>query len=601
VPSRAPSRGSDLHAGRLVGLLAAWWLWMPAGAVVIWLISYLLFGGYGQQAQGYVLFLQANLFPHNSLADPAPLFWIWAFVGLAGTLGITLVTRAHFRPRWPVALGGLVIVAAMGISFAYVYSGLWDHDKHEARYYAQGTVFYAPSVSPAPSSLRPLTDTALAAAPGSGCDYLGTADVPSCIRIGSMPDFNWAPRTASYEAAGHIMADSSALASQVNVMAPTVHYLPGMVSGQGVWTAILDGSGTRPTEGVAVWNGESNTVSICQFQGSDLFNRAFGGTGGDSLRNLIAQRFPSLVYTDHDVSGFCSGSGSGARPEIVIPVERQVGVNDFTVLEPAGILVLTGSLGGDPSMAYHPTVKAGQYPGQVYPLSIVKAQLAAAEWAAGRGNMDNAGFGYGLTSVDTNSFNPGEYVLRSNTDGHLYFVTPLTPRNSSSQAVVAYAVERADEVTSGLNPLMIYVEGDQANQTSMTVLESRMTTYINQVAPSLLASGSGGELLEIIPYGQSMWRGFVDIDGVTQDFIDMSSSGTITPSLVSLPGRLSGQGPVASGSPSSGSSPPPGGSLSSGCGGNPATMPTSKLAQCIQEFAKALSQRAQSPAPRPTR
>jgi hypothetical protein len=117
------------------------------------------------------------------------------------------------------------------------------------------------------------------------------------------------------------------------------------------------------------------------------YYRAFGGTGGDSLRNLIAERFPSLVYTDHDISGFCRGSGSGARPVIVIPVERQVGVNDFTVLQPAGILVLTGSLSGDPSMAYHPTVKAGQYPGQVYPLSIVRrssprpsARRAAATW-----------------------------------------------------------------------------------------------------------------------------------------------------------------------------------------------------------------------------
>ena len=71
---------------------------MPAGAVVIWLVSYLLFGGHGQQAQGYVTFLQAHLFPHNSLADPTPLFWIWAFTGLAGTLGITYGTDlAHRR------------------------------------------------------------------------------------------------------------------------------------------------------------------------------------------------------------------------------------------------------------------------------------------------------------------------------------------------------------------------------------------------------------------------------------------------------------------------------------------------------------------------
>ena len=32
----------------------------------------------------------------------------------------------------------------------------------------------------------------------------------------------------------------------------------------------------------------------------------------------------------------------------------------------------------------------------------------------------------------------------------------------------------------------------------MTLLESRMTTYINQVEPSLLTSGNGGALQEII-------------------------------------------------------------------------------------------------------
>ena len=112
----------------------------------------------------------------------------------------------------------------------------------------------------------------------------------------------------------------------------------------------------------------------------------------------------------------------------------------------------------------------------------------------------------------------------------------------------------------------------------------------------MLASGSGGQLLEIIPYGQSMWRGFVDIDGVTQDYIDMSSTTTITPSLVALPGRLTGQ-PGAQPGAQPGSQP----AGAAGCGGNPATMTTSQLAQCIQQFAKALSQRAQSPpaTPRP--
>jgi hypothetical protein len=575
---------------RLVVVLAVWWLWMPVGAVLSWVIRHFLFGGYGQQDQGYVLFLQSALFPHGSPVDATPLFWIWVIVGLAGTLVIVgTLGRGQPGRAAVIALTCLAIVAA----FVFMWTGFWNSDKDVARYYGQQTVFYAAGISPAPSSLRALTGSAHRVSGSVRCDYAGTADVPSCIRIGTMPDFNWNPRTASYEAASTIMSDSSALASQVNVMAPTVHYLPDGDAGHGVWTAVLDGSGTRPAEGVAVWDGQSNTARICQFQGADSFDRAFGGQGGDSLGNLIAQRFPSLTYTDKDISGFCAGSGPAARPVIVIPVTRQVAWYDRTVLAPAGILVLRGSPSGRPSMTYQRTVRPGEYPDQVYPESIAVDQVEATQWAAGRGNMNNAGFGYQETSVDTNFVNPGEYVLRSNTDGHFYFVTPLTPRNSGSQAVVAYAVERADEVGSGLNPLTIYVQSDAANPVSMTVLVSRMTAYINQVAPGLLTSGAGGQLQEVIPYGGGMWRGFVDISGVTQDYLDISSNANATPKLYTVAGKLATQGGGA-GSPA----PPP--AATAGCGGNPAQMPAGQLARCIQQFAAALSQREQAPAPTPS-
>lgn len=589
------SRGTSHHSGpRLattLALLAVWWLWMPLGALIIWLVKHAIFGGYGQQDQGYVLFLQSDLFPHGSLAGATPLFWLWAFTGLTVSLVIVSAYRMRRAVRVPVTLG---LLAAMGLAFAATWAGLWNNDKDLGRYYSQRTVFYVPGMHPAPSSLRALTSTAR---PGTGrCAFAGSADVPSCIRIGPLPDFDFDPRSASYEAASTIMGDSSALASQVNVLGPTVHYLPGTGGGHGVWTAILDGSGTRPTEGVAVWDGQSNTAAICQFQGADSFSRAFGGRGADSLRNLIAQRYPALNYVDHDVSGFCAGSGPAARPVIVIPVTRQVGYGSRTVLAPAGVLVLRGSRGGDPSLTYQPTVRPGEYPGQVYPESVAVAQIDATTWAAGRGELDNSGFGFGLTLVDTNASNPGEYVLRSDTDGHFYFVTPLTPRNSGSQAVIAYAVERADQVTSGrLNPVSIYVQGDSADPVSMTVLESRMTTYINQVEPSLLTSGNGGALQEIIPYGTGMWRGFVDIGGVTQDYIDMSGNVNVAPRFFSVSGVLVGHGGTGT--------PGPGGSSGqgSGCGGDPATMTTSQLAGCIQKFAKALSDRAKSPSASPSK
>ena len=189
-------------------------------------------------------------------------------------------------------------------------------------------------------------------------------------------------------------------------------------------------------------------------------------------------------------------------------------------------------------MTYQRVVRPGQYPDQVYPESVAVEQIDAAQWAAGRGNLDNSGFGYDVTSVDTNSVNPGEYVLRSNADGHFYFVTPLTPRNSGSQAVVAYAVERADETGQGLNPLKIYTESDSANPISLSVLVSRMTAYINNVAPGLLTTGAGGQLQEVIPYGNGMWRGFVDISGVTQDYVDISGNSNVTPRLYAVSGQL---------------------------------------------------------------
>jgi hypothetical protein len=408
-----------------------------------------------------------------------------------------------------------------------------------------------------------------------------------------MPAFDWDPRSASREAAATIIANSGALASNVQVMNQSEHYLPGSAPGSGVWTAILDGTGTRPLEGVAVWDGTSNSVRICQFQGSDSINRSFGGTGADSLGNLIAERFPALDYAGQDISGYCDGSGAAAHPVIVIPVERQIGWKDRTVLQPSGLIVVTGSPSGAPTMTYHATVKPGEFPDQVYPWSIAQAQLQEADWAAGRGNMDNAGFGYSQTTIGSNAANSGQYVMRSLSDGHIYFVTPLTPRGSQSQVIVGYAVERADETGSDLNQLDIYTLPDRDDQTSMSELQSRMTTYIDQIAPELLNSGTGGALEEIIPYGNGMWRGFVDLNGITQAYVDISADTTVTPSLVSLPGLdVTGVGSTPSTSPSTSpgtgsSAPTPSAGLD--CSGNPASMSANHLAECIKEFAAALA------------
>ncbi|MCX4744327.1 hypothetical protein OG455_02150 [Kitasatospora sp. NBC_01287] len=589
--------------------LALWWLWMPLGALLVWLVKHEVFGGFGQQDQSYVLFLRAEFFPHGWPLGAAPLFWVWVFIGLVGSLIIIpLVDEGAFGSwdvmSWPRRVVMVGLVLATLLSAVRTGTGLWDNDKEVGRFYAAATVLDVPGGGRAPASVLPVTDHAK---PGGGgrCDLVGTGDVPSCVKTAPMPDFDFDPRTASYGAATTALSAGSGLASRVRLMQHSVHYLPGAQPGKGVWTAVLDGSGLQPTEGVALWDGSSNTVSSCEFQGDHAFDRAFGGDGANSLRNLLAQRFPALVYDDQDIWGYCDGSDpSTAAPVIVISVERQVAFADRTVLQPAGVLVLKGSPSGRPVIDYRAVVHPGELPGAAYPASVVRDQIHEVQWLAGRGAKDDSSFGYSHTSADTNAGNPGEFLLRSDTDGHFYYVTPLVPRDSSSQAIVAFAVVQADQVGNGLNELHVYVRADSDPAVNLSGLTSRMVSWISQQTSVTVTSGTGGELQEIIPFGHDMWRGFVDIDGQTQDYVDLSADASVTPNLVFLKGSIPAPGgaqPPASPSPSPaspGAAPPgspapgPAPSGSVDCGGDPAELTPGQLSACISAFAGELQRRA---------
>ncbi|RKE23030.1 hypothetical protein [Streptomyces sp. TLI_171] len=573
---------------RWVAGLVGWWLWMPLLGALVWGVKHVLFGGFGQQDQSYLLLIERELFPHGGVVDATPLFWLWLSVGLAGTAaaGGVLADGRTARARWLRVAVAAVVLAMLG-SLVRTGTGLWDDDKDAGRFYAAATVLDVPaSGAGTPRSVLPVTENAR---PGDGerCDLVGTADVPACVKTAPMPDFGFEARTASYAAATKALTDSAGLTSGVNLMGHSLHYLPDASKGSGVWTAVLDGSGEQPMEGVAVWDGGSNSVASCAFRGDHAFGRAFGGTGAVSLRNLLAERFPDLVYSDQDIWGYCDGADlRTAQPVVVISVARQIAWKQRTVLEPAGVLVLRGTADGRPSMTYRPSVGPGELPGAVYPASVVRSQIHEVQWLGGRGAKDERGFGYDHTSASTNANNPGEFLLRSKLDGHLYYVTPLVPRESTSQVVVAFAVVQADAVGGGLNELHVYVRGDDAPTVNLDVLASRMVSYMAQQTAITISTGRDGALQEIVPFGKDMWRGFVDFNGQTQDYIDLSGDATVTPNLVSLRGSVT----------------PPGGQPSrpsgEGCGADPAQLTTAQLADCVADLSKALQGRVQdSPAP----
>ncbi|MFF4381129.1 hypothetical protein [Kitasatospora sp. NPDC001547] len=595
--------------------LAVWWLWMPLVAALVWLVKHAVFGGFGQQDQSYVLLVERLFLPNGGVLDAAPLFWIWAAIGLGGTVvAVTYVAResgAGYR-GWRTRLTLAAVLLALAGSLVRAGTGLWDDDKDEGRYYAAATVLDIPAGGAGtPRSVLPVTEHTRAG-DGGRCDLVGTADVPACVKTAPMPDFDFEARTASYAAATKALTDSAGLTSGVHLMGHSLHYLPDAAPGGGVWTAVLDGSGEQPMEGVAVWDGRSNSVATCAFRGEHAFGRAFAGTGAVSLRNLLAERFPDLVYSDQDIWGYCDGADPRtAEPVVVISVARQRGWRQRTVLEPAGVLVLRGSPDGRPDATYRADVAPGELPGAVYPASVVRSQIHEVQWLGGRGAKDDRGFGYAHTSASTNAVNPGEFLLRSKADGHLYYVTPLVPRESSSQLVVAFAVLQADRVGGGLNDLHVYVRGDDGPAVNLDVLASRMVSYMAQQTSISISAGPGGALQEIVPFGRDMWRGFVDFNGQTQDYIDLSGDATVTPNLVSLSGDITAPGggrpapaptpaptgPAPTGQPSTAppTAPPP--APAGGCGGDPAQLTTSQLASCVAELSKALQGRVQDPAP----
>src|SRR5262249_16028824 len=237
-------------------------------------------------------------------------------------------------------------------------------------------------------------------------------------------------------------------------------------------------------------------------------------------------------------------------------------------------------------LAYQPDVKPGGLPGKVYPATLVDTQVTEASWAAGRGSMNNGGFGYEPTNSAAQQGHTSDYLLRDTATGRLGAVTPLTLRNSSSQLFIAYAVELADSGTAGqLNQMSIYVlaPGDP-RQINVDTMEAEARNWLASQQPGFISSG--GSLLEFTPVGGNMWRAYGGRNGRGGYPAHIDATGKVAPTLTSV-------SPIGPTTPAGG-----GGSPSTAVCGKPlASLSTAQLAFCLRQFADQLSQREGQPAP----
>jgi hypothetical protein len=575
---------------RIVKTLA-WWAWMPAAAWLFWAVLHFLFGGIGVWEQWWRLTVVRSWWlPGGGLGHPTFLFWLWVAIGLAGT---AFIMGGGLDDRYvDTAPGGTPVAVAAGIGAAVVVAypmpvALWDNDKDAGRHYNAATVFHDTKGAAPPSSLGYLLEGSRPG--GAGCDARGRHDVASCIRHDRLEGIrSFEGRTSSFASAHAMMEHAASPAPKVDAWEPSITYFYNSVPGQvGVWSAILDGSGkATPTYGIATWDGKTNNVQVgCRFNvgANNRFDRAFAGQRGNSLRNLLAEKYPDYRYDDSDVWGYCKGD----RPVIVVAVSRQEAVGHRTVDTAAGVLILEGGRDGV-AHRHQANVKAGELPGPVYPDSLVERQTDATAWAAGRKWRQRASFGFKPTTDDVQAGNTSEYLLRG-PDRRLYFVTPLSPNASKSQAFIAYAVTAADAVTSGrLNRMDVYVlpDGDR-RVANLNTLVGQATNAVRSADPTFL--NTKGELEEFTPLGGDMWRVFGVRRGITEFYVDLSATGRTAPRTVAVAGAPpAGQTPPAGQAPQPGQTPAP---SASPCAKPPRQMDQREIADCMKALSDELRTR----------
>lgn len=505
---------------KILGALALWWLWIPIIVGILYVITHFLAGGLGVQKESWDLFFNSNVWHWHAL------FWWYLLIGGLGTIVIAIMASEDKSDGLVVGAFSLVGVFLLILGIFQVVTISANSDKHAARYYDSATTVMVPNLNSPPSSLSYLFKGGLQQADG-GCKESATSDVPVCIKQGNLPRSGWEARVSSSQGALTVMNRTSGTSQNVDLLTDSLTYLNANGK-HAVWSAIRDGKGAiTPTEGVVEWNGQETTPTECYFKGKYEINKAIWGAKANSLSNVLANKYPTMFWKSANVYGFCKGN----EPVIVFEMEEQQSYNGLQLTVPAGAVLVTGSPSGDPVFTYES--HSDNLPGGAYPITEAATQRQDLNWIAGRKWMA-AGFGFDTSSASANAANDSEYLLKSNANGHLYWVTPLTLSSSNSDLFVAYVTVRADTVTAGhLNPATLYVLNSNDNRViNIDNLEASARDFVSQQNPGFFSSG--GSLIEYTPVDGNEWRAFGEINGRVVYRLDIAADNSVAPVLTNL-------------------------------------------------------------------
>ncbi len=502
---------------------------------------------------------------------------VWGFIVLAiYVLGIAAFIANREKKRAEL-LAAVIAASALALGLVGGLISLWNNDKDGARSFAGSTNFVVSDISNLPSAMKPLTEGATVVDNA----IVGIHDVPGKIVEGNF-DYTWEQRVASARGADIVMSRTSGSIPNTYLLSDSLSYVYGN-EGTGAWTAIRDGHNKTPVWGVVEWDGSRKQPTSCKFDSNNAINYAFDGKWGRNLSDLIAHKYRELLYVPADMWGYCNNG----QATIVIPVVEQKAFSNRTTTRSAGVLIISGSPSGEPTIEHRTSVKAGELPGPAYSSSLVDQQISAIEWQAGRKNKNRLQFGFERTNVSSQASNNGNYLLRNTTDGRIYWVNPLTPRSSDSQQLTAFSIVPADQATAGqLNEQRVYVANDDAIVANLDDLESRVIQSVSDKNAGFFTGEKPGSIVEFLPIDANTWQVFAERNARVIYRIVIDSDARIQPVVY----NISGDTQTNTGEPPSES--PSGNNDSTGLNcSQPSQLSEADLANCISQLSNELQKR----------
>lgn len=534
---------------------------------VIWLIiwGFVAIGGHGPTfLHGTRGFIQTAFFPGGM---PTPFFCIVAAI----LIGIALIVCATDSDGLVGLAWFVAVVMVLGSISLGIVKGI-THDIIASDYYLQDTTIQVTDTENLPTLLEKYVNQ-------------GSMEVP--IEEGDLT-MSWIPRVASLTGATNVLSKASGSVNNAQLMTDTVTYLYGE-GDAGTWTAIRNTEGQQDIYGISSWNGtgDANRVQTCQFEDDYELNMNFGGSWGKSLWNSVVNTYPSFFYNESDMWGYCDDG----EPIIVIPGVRLTHTDMRSVDAPGGVVTLRGSLSGQPVLEMFTDIKPGDFPGPVYPQRLVDSQRNSLDWAAGFWQSVNERFGFDVTNVDSQSGNSSNYLLKSEENGRLYWVTPLKPQGSEDQTLIAYSIIAADELSTDLNPQTVHVLneiGDPRVVNLDDLFSFAQDAVCNLPDPNFCTDTPKGQIVEFLPVTDTHWQAFGEISGRVKYLVDLEVAGATiqTRTTTLLPDEVETAGPPSP------STPAPSLEGDATCD-TPSTLTDQQLADCLAALANELAGRTE--------